>query len=142
MTEREPVNKEDSMRWVLALCAAVLFAIAPVSALAQGGTAKPSAPPSKGGKMLTARGAVTAVAADSLSVKGTTAEWTFTVDNKTHVVGRGAGTKSSTLKGGGKPTVITEFVKVGDTVEVKYHDMGTTKHASTVRVVSAKTPTK
>jgi hypothetical protein len=33
-------------------------------------------------------------------------------------------------------TPITDFVKVGDNVTVKYHDMGTTKHAATVTVRS------
>ena len=38
------------------------------------------------------------------------------------------------MKADRQPTVITEFVVVGDDVSVKYHDMGATKHAANVRV--------
>jgi hypothetical protein len=86
------------------------------------------------GKTLSAAGKVTAVAADSLSVKGKDADWTFTVDKTTVVTAKGASHKMSALTADKKPTVITEFVSVGDDVSVKYHDMGATKHAATVSV--------
>ena len=33
-----------------------------------------------------------------------------------------------------KPTMVSEFVKNGDDVTVKYHDLGATKHAATISV--------
>lgn len=86
------------------------------------------------GKSMTATGKVTAVTADSVSVKGKAAEWTFGVDKGTTVIAKGGSHKMAAMKADKKPTVITEFVNVGDDVSVKYHDMGATKHAATVTV--------
>jgi hypothetical protein len=88
-------------------------------------------------KRLTAAGKVSAVAADSVTVKGKDAEWTFGVEKATSVVAKGGSHKMAAMKADKKPTVITEFVSVGDDVTVKYHDMGATKHAATVTVKSA-----
>jgi hypothetical protein len=90
-------------------------------------------------KTMSAAGEVTAVTADSLSVKGKTAEWTFAVDSKTQVTAAGATHKTAAAKAENKPTAITEFVHVGDQVAVKYHD-GATKHAASVRVTTAAKP--
>jgi hypothetical protein len=114
------------MKRVLMLFVGVLLAAAPVFAQAKAA--------SKSGS---ATGKVTAVGADSVTVKGKTAEWTFGVDKDTVVIAKGASHKMATLKADKKPTVITEFVSVGDDVSVKYHDMGATKHAATVTVRSA-----
>jgi hypothetical protein len=100
--------------------------------VAQDKAAKPAAE-----KTLTASGVVSAVTADSLSVKGKGGEWTFGVDKDTHVRASGASRKTSALKSDKKPTVITEYVKVGDSVDVKYHEKGTTKHAADVVVRSS-----
>src|SRR5258708_38426846 len=86
---------------------------------------------------MSAMGKVTAVSADSVTVKGKDAEGMFAVDKSTTVVAKGASHKMSALKADKKPTLITEFVNVGDDVTVKYHDMGATKHAATVTVKSA-----
>jgi len=84
----------------------------------------------------TVNGTVAAVSGDSLTVKGKEAgkdaEWKFSVDAKTTVVGKGAGTKASKMKDEKKPTTIVDFVKTGDMVTVKYDDA--TKHASEVRL--------
>jgi hypothetical protein len=93
-------------------------------------------------KTLTATGKVTAVAADSVTVKGKDAEWKFDVDKATTVVAKGASHKVASLGADKKPTVFTEFVAVGDEVTVKYHDMGATKHAATVTVKTAAAPAK
>jgi hypothetical protein len=85
-------------------------------------------------KVQTAMGKVTAVAADSVTVKGKDAEWTFAVDKATDVLAKGATHKSATMKAESTPVVITDFVHVGDDVTVKYHDMGATKHAASVSV--------
>jgi hypothetical protein len=88
-------------------------------------------------KTLTAAGTVSKVAPDSLTVKGKTEEWTFTIDKETSVTAKGATTKTLELKAEGKGTKLTDFVKVGDAVTVNYHDVGAAKHASNVRVTGA-----
>jgi len=122
------------MKKVLMLAVALMVAAAP--AFAQDKAAKPEKAPAA--KTMSATGAVTAVTADSLTVKGKESEWTFAVDAKTSVQASGASHKTAAAKADNKPTPITEFVKVGDEVAVKYHDMGATKHAASVRVVAAK----
>ena len=68
---------------------------------------------------------------------GKTAEWTFDVDKATHVSVSGATKKTMAAKDAKEPLEITQYVKVGDTVNVKYHDMGATKHAADVSVRSS-----
>jgi hypothetical protein len=111
------------MKRLMMLFVAVVLAAAP--AFAQEKAAS---------KTMTATGKVTAVTADSVTVKGKDADWTFGVDKATTVVAKGGSHKMAAMKDDKKPTVITEFVNVGDDVSVKYHDMGATKHAATVTV--------
>ena len=115
----------------LAIVALGVFLVS-APALAQDKAAK-----SAESKTMTATGSVSSVSADSLTVKGKTGEWTFGVDKSTHVAVAGASKKNAALKDSKTPTQITEFVKVGDTVTVKYHDMGTMKHAADVMVKNA-----
>ena len=89
------------------------------------------------GKTMTASGTVSSVSADSLTVKTKTGDMTFTVDKATKVMARGASHKSDAMKEEKKPTQVTDFVHEGDTVTVRYHDMGTTKHAASVTVRSS-----
>ena len=89
----------------------------------------------KSEKTLNAQGTVTAVAPDSLSVKGKGGDWVFTIDKATVVTAKGATHKSLELKAEGKSTKLTDFVKVGDQVTVNYHD-GATKHAANIRVTA------
>ncbi len=124
------------MKKVLMLAVALAVAAAPV--FAQDAKKAKPAKTEAAAKSGTATGAVTAVTADSLTVKGKDAEWTFGVDAKTNVQATGASHKSAAAKADNKPTPITEFVHVGDSVSVKYTDSGTAKHASSVRVTSAK----
>jgi len=86
----------------------------------------------------TARGSVTAVAADSVTVKAGAQEMKFTVDNSTTITGPGAGTKTRKAAAeGGKPKV-TDLLSAGNIVEVKYHDMGGgTLHAASIRTVAS-----
>ena len=86
------------------------------------------------GKTMNASGTVSAVSPASLTVKSKTEEWTFTIDKDTVVTAKGATHKSLALKAGGKETMLTDFVKSGDTVSVAYHDMGKMKHAATINV--------
>lgn len=85
-------------------------------------------------KTMTATGAVTAVSAASLSVKDSSGESTFTIDEKTRIIGTGAGTKGREMKEAGAKPQITDFVSTGDTVSVRYREEGGAKHASEVRV--------
>ena len=83
-------------------------------------------------KTMTAAGEVTAVTASSITVKGKDGEWTFDVDKDTQFTGKGFSTKSAKMKAEGKATTAPDFVKSGDRVTVKYHDMGSSKHAASV----------
>lgn len=114
------------MKRLMMLFVAAVLVAAPVFAQAKAAS-----------KSATATGKVTAATADSLTVKGKDAEWTFTVDKGTTVIAKGGSHKMAAIKADKKPAVITEFVNVGDDVSVKYHDMGATKHAATVNVRSA-----
>jgi hypothetical protein len=86
----------------------------------------------------TSTGKVTAVSATSLAIAGSasggaTFSQTFTIDPKTRVTGRGAGTKAAAT--GGK-VVATDLIGVGDTVSVSYREEGAALHASSVRVTA------
>jgi hypothetical protein len=95
-----------------------------------GVSAAPAAPvePKKGSS---ASGTVTAVSASSITVKGKDAEWTFAIDPKTVVVGRGLGTAARELQKAGTPATITQFIKQNDEVTVRFTD----KHADEIRVI-------
>ena len=122
------------MKQFAAVALGVLLLSSPI--LAQDKPAKPAAE-----KTLTATGTISAVTASSLTVKGKTAEWTFDVDKDTQVTGTGASRKTAALKADKKPAVLTEYVKVGDAVDVKYHEKGTAKHAAEV-IIRASLPGK
>jgi hypothetical protein len=127
------------MKKVLMLAVALMVAAAP--AFAQDAKAKSGAK-EKAPATLSATGSVTAVSADSLTVKTKDAELVLAVDAKTNVQATGASHKSAAAKADNKPTPITDFVHVGDNVAVKYHDMGATKHAASVRVLAKTAPAK
>jgi hypothetical protein len=124
------------MKRLVTLSLGLLLLAAPAFAQAKAKSADKAAAP----KAATAAGKVTAVTADSLTVKGKDAEWTFGVDKGTTVVAKGGSHKMAAMTADKKPAVITAFVSVGDDVSVKYHDMGATKHAATVTVHSAAAP--
>jgi len=85
----------------------------------------------------TAKGTVTAVAADSVTVKAGAQEMKFAVDSATTVTATGAGTKTRKAEAeGGKPK-ITELLSAGTPVEVKYHDQGGTLHAASIRAIAS-----
>jgi hypothetical protein len=120
------------MRRFFVGCVAVLFTMAPVFVMAQAAAKKQDTPASR--KTLSVTGIVSMLTTASLTVKAKTGEVTFVIDKDTRVIGIGAGRKSAELKKRGKPTLITEFVRMGDTVVVRYYDMGTMMHAAEVRV--------
>jgi hypothetical protein len=85
----------------------------------------------------TARGTVTAMVADSVTVKVGATDMKFGVDDKTKVQAPGAGTKSRQAVTAGKSgPKLAEVLKVGDAVEVGYHDVGGMLHAATIRKVA------
>jgi hypothetical protein len=116
------------MRRLVVLVSAVVILAMPAVSFAINGTDK-SKP-----KSARASGEATAVAPDSLTVKGKTGEWKFTIDKNTVVSGGGATHTSLALKAEGKASTLTEYVKVGDGVTVTYVDKGADKLAENVRV--------
>jgi hypothetical protein len=99
-----------------------------IRAIAKASSKKPKMPSHD------ASGSVSAVTADSLTVKGDAGEWTFTIDDHTAVIAAGGSTQSRAAAAEGKSTPITDFVGVGDTVLVKYHEAEGAKVATEVRV--------
>jgi hypothetical protein len=86
----------------------------------------------------TARGTVTALTGNSLAVKAGDRELKFTIDGKTVLTAEGAGTADRKAESAGKPgPKLSDFIKVGDAVEVSYHETGGTLHAANVRRVSS-----
>lgn len=118
-----------SRSWKI-VCAVLLVISVPAIVLAD----RHGATTQDKGKTIDAMGVVSAVALESLTVKGKAAEWTFTVDKETTVVVKGATRKNLELKAEGKSPRLTDFVSVKDEVTVSYHDLGATKHAATIRV--------
>jgi Domain of unknown function (DUF5666) len=94
--------------------------------------------PSLSPKSQIVSGVVSAITGTSFTVKAASGELTFTVDGKTVVTGTGVGTAAKKLSTEGKPQAISEFVHEGDTVNVTYHEMGATKHASAIRITARK----
>jgi hypothetical protein len=86
----------------------------------------------------TARGTVTAMAGDSLTVKAADGDMKFMVDLSTKVIAPGAGTRAGRAAAAGQagPT-LSEVVKVGQAVEVSYTGMGASMHATQIRAVAS-----
>lgn len=81
----------------------------------------------------TAQGTVTAVSAQSLTVKVANANMTFAIDDKTVVEAPGAGTQTR-RQGGVK---VTDFVKSGGNVVVTYNEANGVNRATSIRTVSS-----
>lgn len=82
----------------------------------------------------TARGTVTAMAANSVTVKAGTMDMKFVVDAKTTVEATGAGTASRRAQAEGEPgPKLSDVIKVGQAVEVSYREAGGTLQASRIR---------
>jgi hypothetical protein len=85
----------------------------------------------------TAKGMVASLAADSFTVKVGATDMKFMVDGKTEIIASGAGHKAAAAKKEGMAgPKLSDVVKTGDAVEVKYKDMGGTLHASSVRSIA------
>jgi len=85
-----------------------------------------------------ARGTVTAMSGDSITVKAAERELKLMVDPKTVLEATGAGTAERKAEAAGKPgtTRLADFVKIGDAVEVSYQETGSTMRASTIKRVN------
>ena len=85
-----------------------------------------------------ARGTVTALGADSVTVKAGTQELVLTVDAKTVLTASGAGTADWRAEAAGKAGPrLADFVKVGDAVDVGYQEVGGKMRASSIRKVGS-----
>ncbi len=85
-----------------------------------------------------ARGTISAIAANSITVKSAGKDMVFTVDAATDVVVRGGTTASRAAASAGKPgPKLAELVKVGDGVDVRYREKGGTMLATELRVIDA-----
>lgn len=94
----------------------------------------PLALPSSAQDTKSARGTVTAVAGDTLTVRAGTEELQFMVDAKTVVVATGGGTAERAAEAKGTPgPKLGQLIKVGEAVEVTYRESGGTRHATNVR---------
>jgi hypothetical protein len=84
----------------------------------------------------TARGTISSIAGDTVSVNVGGTEMKFTVDSKTMVTAAGAGTKARAAAAAGQPgPKLNELLKAGEAVVVTYMEMGSMNHASSVQVV-------
>jgi len=119
-------NQEADMRPTLvAVALALAFVSSPASSVfAQADKAK------------TARGTVTALGADTVTVKVGTVDMTFAVDSKTNVIAAGAGTKDRAAQAAGATGAkLADVVKLGQPVSVSYHDVAGKLHAASITAV-------
>jgi hypothetical protein len=121
------------MKRVAAIALTVMLVALPVLAATAEQEAKPAA---KSGNV---NGVVSAVTNTSLTVKTSSGEETFSIVEKTKVIGSKMGRQAEAMKKAGEKTVITEFVQTGDAVSVRFTDDGGTKKASEVRVTKKTT---
>jgi hypothetical protein len=97
----------------------------------RGGISAAPTSPAEPKKGASARGTITAVTDNSITVKGKDAEWTFSIDAKTSIVGSGVGTASRELKAKGTPVTASALLKAKDEVSVRFTD----KHADEIRLL-------
>ena len=85
---------------------------------------------------MTASGKVTAVDGGSLTVRVGDKDMVFVVDAKSDIVAPGGSSRTREAKSVGKAgATLVELIKVGQNVQVKYHEAG--MHAASIRVVPA-----
>ena len=85
-------------------------------------------------KTMSASGTVSEVSGGSLSIKSGSDSHTFAIDKETVIQGEGVGTLSRKMKEEGKGMTAPDAIAVGDTVTVRYHDMGSSKHAAEISI--------
>ena len=87
-------------------------------------------------KTMSVTGVVTSVTGSSLAIEGKgKAPMTFMVDSSTKLLARGATAKTKEKQAAGAPGLsITDMVKTGSQVTVKYTKTGDSMHASQISV--------
>ena len=86
----------------------------------------------------TARGTVSAIGADFVTVKVRDADMKFNVDMKTTVEAVGGSTATRRAAEASKPGVkVSDLLQAGQAVEVTYHDMSGTLHANRIRRIAS-----
>lgn len=86
----------------------------------------------------TARGTISSIAGDTITVNVGGNEMKFMVDSKTMVTASGAGTKARAAAAAGQPgPKLNELLKAGEAVVVTYMEMGSMNHATQVQVVTS-----
>ena len=94
--------------------------------------------PAHGQSTQTARGTVTAMAGNAVSIASGERAMTFAIDRQTVVTASGAGTASRAAAAAGKSgPKFSELIKVGDAIEVVYRDRGGKLMAASVRRMRA-----
>jgi hypothetical protein len=89
----------------------------------------------------TARGTISSITGDTITVNVGGSEMKFTVDGKTMVTAAGAGTKARAAAAAGQAgPKLNELLKSGEAVVVTYMEMGSMNHASAVQVVTSAGP--
>lgn len=82
-----------------------------------------------------ARGTVTAVSDTSVTIKTADADRTFVIDEKTRIEGEGFSTRTREMRQKGEKPTVSKFIRNGDYVSVRYHDMNGKLMAEEVRLV-------
>jgi hypothetical protein len=100
----------------------------------EGSTSEDAAAASASSKTQSASGTVSEVSGGSLSIKSGSESHTFAIDKDTVIQGEGVGTLSRKLKEAGKGMTAPDAIAVGDTVTVRYHDVGSSKHAAEISI--------
>jgi hypothetical protein len=95
-----------------------------------------AAPAASAPRALNIVGVVTAVSNTLLTIKGDSGDLTYAINGKTKVFGPGLGTQARASKRAGERTLFSQFVHMGDTVQVRYEETSEVKHALEVHVTS------
>jgi hypothetical protein len=109
--------------------AIVVAAVAGLGALSGEQEQKPAA------KETSASGTVLKVSDTSLTIKASSGEQTFVIDEKTRVEGPRFGTRTRELKAKGEKPTLTKFIQADDDVRVRYAETGGKMIAEEVRLV-------
>lgn len=100
-----------------------------------------SFPRSSAAQNKTARGTISSIAGDTITVNVGGNEMKFMADSKTMVTASGAGTKARAAAAAGQPgPKLNELLKAGEAVVVTYMEMGSMNHATQVQVVTSAGP--
>ncbi len=123
-------------RFVLTLSCAFALAAAPAAAQPAKAPAAKGAQAAQAEPTKTATGTITSISGSSVTVKTASGDLTFAIDQKTRVIEPGAGTKTRAAQAEGKPGLpVTDVLKTGQAVEVKYHETG--MHAASIRTMAS-----